>query len=256
LGGLAYQTGDDKWAYTLLLPAIQNNTASPDALYQFGMAAYDIGKVSEAVAAMQNILQGGANFPHAGDAKQFLDLQSLAASPAKAVADESQIAEILKSNPNYVPALMLEGLVSEQKSNPGAAEQTYEKVLNLHPDFAPAQRRLAILYSEDSSKDKQTYDLAVRARQAYPDDSNVARALGIVTYRMASSPDDYSRAAELLAESARSQAQDAEMLFYLGMAQYQLKQQAECKNNLTRALALHLSGQAADDAKRILAGLK
>jgi tetratricopeptide (TPR) repeat protein len=256
LGGLAYQTGDDKWAYTLLLPASENNTAGPDTLYQFGMAAYDLGKISDAVSAMQAALQSGTNFANAGNARRFLDLQTLATDPAKAVADESQIAEILKSNPDYVPALILEGLVNEQKSNPGAAEQLYEKVLDQHPDFAPAQRRLAILYSEDPSKDKQTYDLAVKARQAYPDDPNVARALGIVTYRMASAADDYSRAADLLAESARSQPQDAGLLYYLGMAQYHLKQQAECKSNLNRALALHLSGQSADEARRILKGLK
>lgn len=256
LGRLAHQTGDDNWAYTLLFPAFQNNSAGPDTLYDFGLAAYNVGKNSDAATAMQNALQTAPAFSHAADAKRFLDLLVLAGNPTAAAANEPRIAEILKSEPDYVPALMVEGIINEQKSNPDAAAQLYENILGRHPDFAPAQRRLAILYSGNPGKDQRTYDLATKARQAFPDDPDIARALGIVVYRMASASGDYPRAAGLLAESARSRPHDAELFYYLGMAQFHSKQQADSKANLQRALALNLSGKLADDAKKTLAGMK
>jgi uncharacterized protein HemY len=45
---------------------------------------------------------------------------------------------------------------------------------------------------------------------------------------------------------------DPELLFYLGEAQYQLKQLNECKGTLERALTLNLAPTLADEAKRVL----
>ena len=44
-----------------------------------------------------------------------------------------------------------------------------------------------------------------------------------------------------------------ELLYYLGEAYRQLKQYAECKGVLERALTLNLSPGLADDARRALA---
>ena len=61
--------------------------------------------------------------------------------------------------------------------------------------------------------------------------------LGIIVFRQG----DYSRAVTLLQESARQKTGDAELMYYLGMAQYRLKNRAESKT-LQRALDLNLSG--------------
>jgi hypothetical protein len=42
-------------------------------------------------------------------------------------------------------------------------------------------------------------------------------------------------------------------MFYLGMAQRRLKQNAESRASLQRALALNLRGDLAEEARRILA---
>jgi hypothetical protein len=60
----------------------------------------------------------------------------------------------------------------------------------------------------------------------------------------------------LLTEAEEKQSGDAELVYYLGMTQYQLKDKAESKASLQRALALNLSGVQADDAKKKLIELK
>jgi len=60
----------------------------------------------------------------------------------------------------------------------------------------------------------------------------------------------------LLQESARQRNGDAELMYYLGMAEYHLKNRAESKTALQKALDLNLSGTPAIEAKRVLAELK
>ena len=67
---------------------------------------------------------------------------------------------------------------------------------------------------------------------------------------------NYSRAVSLLQESAGKRSEDAELMYYLGMAQYRLKNRAESKTYLQKALDLNVSGAEAAEAKRVLAELK
>jgi len=173
-------------------------------------------------------------------------------NPVQAVAAESRVEEILKSDSNYVPALMVVAVINEQKTNFPAAEQTYEKVLNHFPDFAPAQRNLAILYAEDSSNTERAYAFATKARESFPDDSELGKALGIIVFRQG----DFARAASLLKRSIAARGADAELFYYLGAAQFRLKNHAESKTSLQRALSINLSGKLATNATQMLAELK
>jgi len=77
-----------------------------------------------------------------------------------------------------VPALIVKAAIAEQKPDLAAAEQTYEGVLKHYPDFAPAQKQLAILYAKDPKNDATAYPLAVKAHAAFPADPEVAKAMG------------------------------------------------------------------------------
>ncbi len=112
------------------------------------------------------------------------------------------------------------------------AGQTCEAVLSQYPDFAPAQKQLVLLYARDPKNDEKSYPLAVKVRQAFPDDPEVARAFGVILYRRG----DFTRAVSLLEESAGQLNRDAELMYYLGMAQYKLKHSAKCKTALQQAL--------------------
>jgi uncharacterized protein HemY len=91
-----------------------------------------------------------------------------------------------------------------------------------------------------------------KAWESFRQDTDVAKALGVLTYKKG----NYTRAAELLKASAQTRKQDAELLYYLGMAQYQLKSQSESKASLQEALRFNLSPKLAEDAKRVLSSIK
>jgi tetratricopeptide (TPR) repeat protein len=252
LGRLAYQTGDYQWAANLLRETARKQSKEPEVLYDLALATYSVGQVVDAEDAMRSALRSGVSFSHVAEANRFLDLTALSAKPSQALIAQSRIEQVLKLDPRYVPALMVMAAISEQKSTVTDAEQIYERVLSRYPDFTPAKKRLAILYAEDPAKNQRAYDLATKAREVYPADPEIAKTLGILVYRQG----DYARSVNLLKEGASKRDGDAELLYYLGMAQYRLKERGESKHALQRALDLKLSDNLAGEAKRVLAELK
>ena len=92
----------------------------------------------------------------------------------------------------------------------------------------------------------------MKAREALPDDADVAKTLGIVVYQRG----DYKRAAQLLQESSEKRTADAELYYYLGMARYQLKEKSESKRALRQAVELNASPRFIEEARKVLAELK
>jgi Tfp pilus assembly protein PilF len=252
LGRLAFQTGDYLWATSLLEEAALKQPDQADVLFDYAQAAYSVGRVSDAETAMNQAVQAKAAFPRVDEAKRFLDLLVLSANPSAAVAAMSKVEQALKSDPTNVPALMVTAAVAEQKPDVAAAKQTYERILTRYPGFSPAQKRLAILYSSNPADNQKALESATKARQAFPDDTELAKAFGIIEYRQG----DYARAASLLQESAGKRASDSELMYYLGMAQLQLNKPAEGKQTLQRALELGLKDELAAEARKNLAKLK
>ena len=251
LGRLAYATGDYKLSFNLFQQIAANQSSSPQVLFDFAEAAYAMGQVTDAETAMRNALKTGSAFAGADEAKRFLNMTALAANPSQAGSAATQVETILKSEPDYVPALMVMAGINEQ-NNAVAAKSAYEKILSHYPDFSPAQKRLMILCAETADNDPQAYEFATKARAAFPDDPEVARAFGIILYLH----EDYAQAERLLKESAAANNADPETLYYLGMAQYHLKKSADSKKNLQQALNLNLPVQFAQQAKQVLIELK
>ena len=148
--------------------------------------------------------------------------------------------------------MAVSALIQERQGHFEEAARLYERILAVYPLFSPATRNLAILYAQRLGDDGKAYAPAVRAREVYPQDPQVAKVLGILEYRKS----NYRRSAQLLRESSQKIKDDAELFYYLGMAQYQLKAAPESKAALERSLALNIQPKLADDAKRILLELK
>jgi tetratricopeptide (TPR) repeat protein len=253
LGRLAFQTGDYKWAASLLQQASSQQPQNPEVLFDFALASYSVGQVSDAVSNAKRALQAGTGFSRADAATRFLDMITLAGDPEQAAASSARVQDLLKSQPDYVPALMAMGAIEDRKPDIRAAEQVYDRVLSLYPDFGPAKRRRAILYAADQPADNaKALQLAMQAREAFPRDPDVAKALGIMMYRQG----DYTRAVELLKESASRLTTDATLMYYLGMAQYRNNDQADGKLSLQRALEMNLNDELSSMARQTMAGLK
>jgi tetratricopeptide (TPR) repeat protein len=253
LGRLAFQTGDYKWAASLLQQTARQQPQDPEVLFDVALASYSIGQVSDAASSAKSALQAGTGFSRTAAATRFLDMIALAGAPEQAASSSSRVQDILKSQPDYVPALMVMGAIEDRKPDVRAAEQVYEKVLSLYPDFGPAKRQLAILYAANQPVDNQkALELAMQAREAFPDDPDVAKALGIMMYRQG----DFTRAVGLLKESASKLTTDATLMYYLGMAQYRNNEQADSRLSLQRALELNLNDELSSTARQTLTRLK
>jgi tetratricopeptide (TPR) repeat protein len=210
-----------------------------------------MGQPGNAVAPMQAVADAKPPAVNAGEARLFLELNSLAEDPAKAEASAARVEAILRSRPDYVPALLALGAVRERAGDYPGARDTYERVLKLLPLFAPADKSLAKLYFEHLHDSTKAYEHANIAREAYPRDLEITRMLGSLAFERG----DYSRSVQLLQECAATSRSDGELFYQLGMAQYKLKQNKESKVSLNKALALAPNSQLASEAKRLLAEL-
>jgi tetratricopeptide (TPR) repeat protein len=252
VGRVAYESGDFSWSYSLLQEAARQRTNDPAVLHDLAWAAYSLGKINEARDAMQRVLTNNPDSTQAGDAKEFLALAALDENPKQVMAADSQVKKVLKSRPDYVPALMAQAAIDAQRGQAKQASEIYEEILRRMPDFAPAQKRLASLDAQDPSTIAVAYDLATKARKALPDDPELAELLGRLSYEKK----EYPRAIQLLQETARKRPLDADSLFYLGMSQLQARQKTEGRGALDQALAGGLQEPLASEAKRALAGLQ
>jgi tetratricopeptide (TPR) repeat protein len=252
LGKIAYQSGNFTWSYSLLQEAVRQRQNDASILHDLAWTAYSLGKVNEARDAMQKVLTDNPDSAQAADAKKFLALAALDENPKELMAAEIDVQKELKSNPEYVPALMAQAALLAQRGQIKPATEMYNDILRRLPDFAPAQKRLATLYAQDPSTVVPAYDFAIKARKTLPDDPELSELLGRLSYEKK----EYPRAIQLLQESARKRPLDADSLFYLGMSELQASQKVEARGVLNQALVAGLQEPLATEAKRALADLQ
>ena len=252
LGQLAYAAGDFPWAASLLQESLRRLPNDADVQFDFGLAAYSLGQVSNATAAVRDAIADGLQPPRSEQAKTFIRMYSLLRDPGQADASSAQVQELLKQQPDNVPALMVMAGIQERKGNFAGARDSYTRILKVMPAFAPADRQLAFLYFASLKSPSEAYVHAFKAREAFPKDHEVARLLGMLAYQRG----EFAQAGQLLQEASARFPNDPEVLYRLGLTQYKLKQSKESKANLTKALAQAPNGQLALEAKRVLADLK
>jgi len=250
LGRLVYKSGDHRRAVGLLQEAVRGvESPTPELLLDLAAATYAVGNVQATEAALRQALAANPSAPRATAAKTFSELVAFGVDPTR-VPSAPQLAEAaLKSDPADLPALYALALASETKNDVATARKHYELALKNYPEFAPAQKRLALIYAADPGQAQKAQELATRARQAYPNDAEVAKALGIAVYRQK----NHIRAVSLLEEAVRQRGTDPEVHFYLGAAQLELKKTAEGKKSLEKAMENGLKGDLAAEAKKLLA---
>ena len=241
-------SGDHKWALSLLQTTAQKLPSNPNVLYALANALYENGRVNDAETTMRDALAAQPSAAQAASGKQFLDLLAATANPAKSTVAAPQAKQILQSDSNNLPAQMVVAVAAEQSGNIAQATNNYAQILQHYPDFIPALRNLVILSATDPNASAATYDLATKARHALPNDPEIAKALGILSYGRK----DYTRAAQLLKEAVAKRPQDGEALAYLGLTQHELKQKNESRENLRKALTLNVSRALVERANSVL----
>lgn len=249
-GRVAYAGSDHKWAVELLEECALKQPAVPEVLFDFAMAAYSVGRTSDAQAAMRRAVEARLPSPQAEQAGRFLQLNAVLDDPAG--AESTQVQEIIARQPDFPPAMVAGAVTSEKKRDFAAARDQYERVLERMPLFSPANRQLASIYFDNLGDPLKGNTHALQARRAFPRDPQLARILGSVAFQKG----EFRDAARLLSESSREFQTDADLLFRLGISQFKLKQSQESKASLTRALAMAPNSSFAPEAQRLLTELR
>lgn len=242
---------DQQWGLTLLQESSQKTSADASVAYDLGWSYYVQGRIAEAQTALQNAVTAGGNTRTGITAKRLLDFIPLS-DPARAAQQQPLIDQALKADPNYLPALAARAAMEQAKGDTAATLKTLDQILTRYPGFAPAVRSYVILSTGKSADSAKALALATRARELFPEDAQVAKALGILQYQQG----DYSRAAMSLKSVAAKQPNDETVQYYLGMSHYQLKQPRESKVALKKAIELQPKAPFIAEAQRVLAELK
>src|SRR5437764_13317258 len=196
LGQVAFQAGNFSWSYSLLQESSRALSDEPAVARDLAWAAYATGKTNEAQEAMRRVANGAAGAGRTA-AVLFLSMTALDSSDAVPANAESEVTKALAEQPDYTPALMAKAAIRLQKGNTAEASTIYSTVLQKWPDFAPAQKRLAAIYANDPSNANKAYEFANKAHRVMPDDPELARTLGVLSFQRK----EYSRAIQLLQES-------------------------------------------------------
>jgi tetratricopeptide (TPR) repeat protein len=245
LGWISYKKGDYGNALPLLQESAGKLSSAPNIQFHLGMAQYMLGADEPARVALQKAADATVDFPDKDEARRRLAVLAIDVQAANTADVKTKLENYLHDQPNDPEALLRLGQVQERDGAYDQAVKTYEKIISGNSQFAPAVRRLAILYSQRPNDDAKALELATKARQVYPDDPDLAKTLGILNYRRGY----YPQSVELLKSAATKSKDDPEVLYYLGQTQHQLKQWSDCKDTLQRAKSLGLSAKLADEAK-------
>jgi cellulose synthase operon protein C len=216
LGRIALQGGDTEWAMNLLQEAARRNPGSPEIQRDLALAFYAQGRLPDSARAMEAFAKSARNEEQKRDAEQWLRLHRFATQPATNAPPEREIEAILNARPNDLPALHARAVMHEQAGRREEAIRAYEPLLRAYPRFAPRNP-----------------------------------LVGIAAFRI----QDYRRAVEVLSEVERQRTGDSEILYYLGMAHYQLGRNDQSRDALSKALASEESPVWAEEARRVLAEL-
>jgi tetratricopeptide (TPR) repeat protein len=164
----------------------------------------------------------------------------------------ARLGDALKAKPNDTGALMLTGVIYEQKGDTAKARDAYEKVLAVEPRAAAAANNLAWIYSEYGGDKDKALQLAQMAKEVAPDDPRVSDTLGWILYKRGI----YQNALSLLRESAAKLPDNPQVQYHLGMTYAQLGDQANARKALNVAIGSPADFQGKEDARKTLAALK
>jgi Flp pilus assembly protein TadD len=251
LGKAAYQSGNFAWAYSLLQESARQLPNDHEVLHDLAWAAYSLGQVEKARQTMQSVLATAPGSDQASDAKLFLNMTALTREDGASKARQADVEQVLQENPAYVPALMAKAALLEEHGESKDAVKIYMKVLERFPDFAPAQKHLALLYHRTLEKQGEAYDLAWKARKTLSEDPELAEILARLSYDR----NEFAYAAQLLKQSAEKRPLDPEGLYFLGMAQFKSNDIVQARQSLDQALAAGLPDPLASEARRTMKGL-
>jgi len=161
---------------------------------------------------------------------------------------------MIQHSPKSIPGLMGMAALYEAEGNTSKAMEQYTKVLEIKGDNAQAANNLAWLIVSDPAGGDigKALMLAMTAKQALPDDPNIADTLGWVHYHRAS----YSLAIAQFEFALQNRPDDPVITYHLALAQKGNQQLDESVKTLERLLARNVEFPERRKAETLLGELK
>ena len=142
-------------------------------------------------------------------------------------------------------------MLHHQTQDVGAAQQTYEQILEIDAEFAPAANNLAYIY-QNQGRMEEALQWAEAARAQSPDNPDIADTLGWILYQRGT----YERALGLIKEAAAARPDNAEITYHLGFAHHKVGDFQETMDVLSRALQMDPNFALANEAQTVLDELR
>jgi Flp pilus assembly protein TadD len=175
----------------------------------------------------------------------------------KIFTDEKRPDQVLTTAQHWVqqspkdPRAYLElGVVQDRQGNWQDAEQSYQKALQVSPDYAPAANNLAYLMLQHDQNPDEALSYVQTARRGLPQNAQVDDTLGLAYYKKGS----YELAVSTLEGAAKKDPQDPSIHYHLGLACGKVNRRDCAKSELQRALKLNPNGPQAGEVKEALEG--
>ena len=160
-----------------------------------------------------------------------------------------QYETIAVRSPHPAAALTMVGLLQQTRSDDESARHSYERALAAEPESGTAANNLAWMYAEAGRLD-EAFRLATTADRLLTSRAEPKDTLGWILYKQ----QQYWRAAKAF-EQAAAIAPDRPLYHYhLGLARLRDARTDEARRAFSRAVALGLTGTAAQVATAVVAG--
>lgn len=165
----------------------------------------------------------------------------------------AQFNELLQSQPNSVSALMGLATAYESLDRHAEAKTKYQRALELQPNLPAAANNLAWLIASEANGDLgEALRLAMQAKQALPDQSNISDTLGWVHYKRNS----YGLAITQFKQALETHPDDPVIRYHLALAQYAHGEKQQAIDLLEQVLAGDTAFKEREEAKAALKSWK
>jgi len=143
------------------------------------------------------------------------------------------------------------GVLQDGQGNWQQAEQTYQKGLQVQPDYAPAANNLAYVMLEHDQSPDEALTYAQTAQRGMPANAQVDDTLGLAYYKKGS----YELAVSTLQGAEKKDPQDPSIHYHLGLACGKVNRRDCARSEFELALKLNPNGPQSGEVKEALQGV-
>ena len=166
-------------------------------------------------------------------------------------AARAEFEGMVERDPNAIGARTMIGMLWEAEGKRDEARKSYEATVKVNENAAVASNNLAFIYAEQGINLDVALQLATSAKRRLPDDPHVDDTIGWIYYKkdlpaMAVGP------LEASLKRLRTPAEQAEVLYHLGLTYAKLGNKDKAREALESALKLNPQVGGAE-TRRVLA---